>query len=237
MAIEEKIPKIQDALRKKGYPRLNIRNIQNSVQDAQGQQQKVEFRHQWEFVDKESRASILIDAGGITYQVTKYDVFETLISAFEEALDVFTQYVEPDLVMRIGIRYVDLVIPKEGKQIRDYFSSSLRGFQFHESVERDAFFTETVCKTGSNSKFIHRYVEALKGFAFPPDLLPVSLTFPRDPKMSSSFGLLDLDHFMMLDEDFSVKGAISHLHELHAHQTNAFKASVTPEAIDEWKLP
>lgn len=237
MAVEEKIPGLQDALRKRGFPRLMIRETETAIQSSDGQAKQMDTRRQWEFMDKESRNSVIVDSDGLTFQTTKYDVFETLMAATRDALDLFAEYIEPDLTQRIGLRYIDLVVPTEGKEIRTYFNDQLRGFSIDDDAGREAFFTESVCQTGPNSRFIHRYVEASRGFGFPPDLLPVTLKFPRDPRMESTFGLLDLDHFITLDEDFSVENAIAHFFALHEHQTKAFKASVTEDALEEWKQP
>ena len=237
MAVEEKIPGLQDALRKRGFPRLVIRETEIAIESADGQAKQTDTRRQWEFVDKESRNSVVVDAEGITFQTTKYDMLETLMAATRDALDLFAEHIEPDLTERIGLRYIDLVVPTDGKEIRTYFNDRLSGFSIDDDAGREAFFTESVCKTGPNSRFIHRYVEASRGFGFPPDLLPVALKFPRDPRMQSTFGLLDMDHFMTLDEDFSVDNAIRHFFTLHEHQTKAFEASVTADALEEWKQP
>ena len=231
MTVEEKIPAIQDALRKKGYPLLSIREINTMVHGPDGKAKQTETRKQWEFIDKENRASVLVDAEGVTYQVTKYDVFETLIEVMDDIIGLFAEHLDPDLLLRVGLRYIDLVVPSEGKAIRSYFSDVLRGFKIDETAEREAFFSESVSHTDSSSTFIHRYVEASHGFGFPPDLLPVNLKFPRDPRMEVPFGLLDLDHYISLNEDFTVESAIAHFLTLHEHLTKAFMSSVTPAAL------
>ena len=76
--------------------------------------------------------------------------------------------------------------------------------------------------------------EADRGFGFPLDLLPITLDFERDLNLQSAFGLLDMDHFIRLDEDFSVKKIAENLSALHDHHRKAFEASVTPEALKEW---
>ena len=235
--IESKISALQEAFRRQGYPRLAERKIETTVRDSNGQNIQKDTRRQWEFIDKEKRASVLVDAEGLNYQVTRYDVFETFMESMESVLRIFADCVEPVLVLRTGLRYVDLVVPSEGKEIHSYFNASLRGFKIHDDDERKAFFSESVCKTGSESTFVHRYVEADSGFGFPPDLLPVQLAFPQDPRMKSPFGLLDMDHFSTLEADFTVDDVVTRFATLHEHQTKAFETSVTPAAIEEWKQP
>jgi len=237
MAIEGRIPDLQESLRKHGYPRRRARELKTSVKGAEGQVTQVEIQRQWEFINKESTASLVVDENGLTYQTSEYAVFETLVAELEAALGQFAEFVEPGLVQRVGLRYVDLVVPTGGKEISAYFSDGLRGFRIAETDAREAFFFESVCRTGPDSKFIHRYVEALGGFGFPPDLLPVSLNLRREPLMDSPFALLDLDHYRENDEDFSVETAIRDFDFLHEYQSRAFKASITQDAIDEWSQP
>lgn len=237
MAIEDRIPELQEVFRKRGYPRLSHRKIEAAIHGPDGQIAPANTQHQWEFINKAGTASILVDENGLTYQMSEYSVFEDLIAEMQSVLEPFAKHVEPDLVQRIGLRYVDLVVPSDGKEISSYFSGGLRGFRIADTDDREAFFFESVCRTGVNSKFIHRYVEAARGFGFPPDLLPVSLKLRRDPMLTSTFGLLDLDHHVQVNDDFAIGSVISHFEFLHDYQSRAFEASVTPEALAEWKQP
>ncbi len=237
LEIEAKIPAIQEALRKSGYPLLSRRKVHTATFGPDAQTQSMQTKEQWEFLNKEKRASLLVDAEGLTFQVTRYDGFNTFLAGFRSALEVFARLVEPNLIQRVGLRYVDLVLPTEGKELSSYFSAELRGFKIQDSDNRKAFFSETVCQTGENRTFVHRYSEAEAGLGFPPDLLPVNLTFPTNIQVNSPFGLLDLDHFLIQDEDFSVEAAITQLEELHTHHRKAFETSVTDTAIEEWKQP
>ena len=138
LSMEGRIPAIQDSLRKNGFPRLSPREIKLTEHDATGKS-RVETRRQWEFIDKERRASVLIDTDFIVYQVTRYTVFEDYLSAFEAILEFFASHTEPGLAQRIGLRYVDLITPSAGKSLESYLSSSLRGFSIDGGAPRIAF--------------------------------------------------------------------------------------------------
>ncbi|MGB0744716.1 MAG: TIGR04255 family protein [Opitutales bacterium] len=233
LSMEKEIPAIQDSLRKHGFPRLSTREIEITRRDAAGKAE-VETRKQWEFINKEKRASVIIDNGFIVYQVTQYELFEDFVKAFRAILDLFADHTEPDLMQRIGLRYVDLVTPSGGAKLESYLSSSLRGFSVDAVESREAFRVESVTKTGEHSSFIHRYMEANRGLGFPDDLLPIFLSFDRELELESPFGLLDMDHFIHMDNDFSVETVVENLWFLHEHLTKAFEASVTKSALSEW---
>jgi len=232
--MEAKIPAIQDSLRKNGFPRLSLREIEITKREPSGKTE-VETRKQWEFIDKEKRTSVLIDTNFIVYQVAEYKVFEDFIARFKQILDLFNFHAEPALLQRIGLRYIDLIVPSSGRSLGEYLSPSLRGFTVQEDVARLAFRSESVTQTNHHSRFVHRYSEANRGFGFPEDLHPVSLAFERNLNLDSPFGLLDMDHFCHLDEDFQVAGVVDHLWSLHEHHAKAFEASVTQTAMEEWR--
>jgi uncharacterized protein (TIGR04255 family) len=232
--MEEKIPSMQESFRKSGFPRLSHRKIETATQSQDGKTE-IEIRKQWEFSDKESSSSIIVDTDFLVYQVTHYSQFENYIDTLKQVLEIFCYHAEPSLISRIGLRYIDLVKPTEEKSLESYFSNSLRGFKVKHADSREALMTESVSKTGENSKFIHRYVEAQKGLGFPPDLLPLNLKFNRELRMDNEFGMLDMDHFVTLNEEFDIPATIEHLWKLHEYQTDAFTASVTEEALMEWR--
>jgi len=235
LSVESKIPAIQEQLRKNGFPRINERELRMEKRHPDGTQE-VETKRQWEFIDKDLTRSVLIDQDSLTYQVTHYKLFEQFAEAFGAILDVFSNGMEPTLTQRIGLRYVDLITPAPGKSLERYLSSSLRGFSVQEGDTREGFVSESVSQTGSNTKFIHRYAEAIRGYGFPPDLQPLTLSIPRELRQKSPFGLLDLDHILTAEEDFSTDSIHAHFWHLHDHHTKAFRASVTPDALDEWSL-
>ena len=235
LSIEEKIPKIQEALRKQGFPRFQTRNIEQKTTDLQGKTIHTEKRKQWEFLDKQNTGSVLLDQDSIVLQVTEYSVFEEFVKPLTIALEAVREIVEPSEVERIGLRYVDLVVPSGEKALDSYFSSSLRGPDLSGAGRRQAFLSESVVVTGPKSNLIFRYAEAEKGLAFPPDLLPLSLKLRRDVKLNTRFGLLDLDHYSQQSNDFSVEGVIDKACELHMVLDESFRNSVTDDAIQEWK--
>jgi uncharacterized protein (TIGR04255 family) len=103
MAIEEKIPGLQESLRKNGFPRLAVREIQTHLHAPDRQPKLTDARQQWEFINRDASASVMIDAESFNYQVSRYDVFETFSEGVCEALEQFARHIEPDLVQRRAV--------------------------------------------------------------------------------------------------------------------------------------
>ena len=236
LTIAEKIPAIQEALRKQGFPRFQQRSIETTRQQAGGITQ-IEQRPQWEFVNRESTLSILIEQECVVLQSTAYTAFESYLDSLRIALDIVAALVEPALVERLGLRYVDLIVPTGDKSVADYVRPALLGAPPSEFGQRKAFLSESVITTESDSQLMIRFVEGNRGFAFPPDLLPVSLKFHQDPARRSPFGLFDLDHSSEKAFDFAPATILSGFWHLHALLEKVFKTSVTDSAIEEWSQP
>lgn len=234
LAMESKIPAMQESLRKSGFPRLNVRDIE-AIQHFPDGKYQIERNRQWEFINAGRTASVLVDQNFLIYQVTQYQLFEDFVETMRNALQVLEEFAEPGIMSRIGLRYVDLVTPAEGKSLEHYFAAGLRGFRLPGDVPRERFRAESISATDKNMMFIHRYLEATRGVGLPEDLQPLTLNPSRSLAMKSLFGLLDMDHVMDVDEPFSTEAAVRHLWALHHHQKIAFEASVTPEALAEWK--
>lgn len=85
-----------------------------------------------------------------------------------EGSGVVASCIEPGLIERLGLRYVDLISPCEGHGMVDYVDPALRGFQIDPDKDREAYYIETITKTGEHKRFIHRYTETERGLGFLP---------------------------------------------------------------------
>ncbi|MCC5844921.1 MAG: TIGR04255 family protein [Verrucomicrobia bacterium] len=237
LGIKERIPVIQDALRKLGYLKVNQREIIQTRRDSQNNVISKQIHNQWEFIDRAGTQSVLVDPRFVNVNASEYDVFEAFQKCVAKVLGVVASCIEPGLIERLGLRYVDLISPCEGHGMVDYVDPALRGFQIDPDKDREAYYIETITKTGEHKRFIHRYTETERGLGFPPDLLPSGLRLRQDPRRDSVFGLLDMDHILTQELNVEPDSILEAFTDLHAHHIKAFKRSVTQGALDEWSQP
>ena len=233
LTMEDKIPAIQEALRKQGFPRFQTRTIEETKMLGNAPVE-IQKRKQWEFIDRETTTSVLVDQESIVLQTTRYPSFEFYLERLAVALRVVNDAAEPAEMLRLGLRYVDLVIPEGNRTLAYYIKPELLGSSFEAIGKRKAFMCESLLNTGEHSKLVVRYVEGTGGFAFPPDLLPMTLAFRRNPVMKSTFGMLDFDHFMEKPTDFSLEVIMEQSWKLHGVLEAVFKTSVTSDGLSEW---
>jgi uncharacterized protein (TIGR04255 family) len=235
LTMKEKVPAIQEAMRKQGYPGFQTRKIEvETFVTGASAPAKVDVREQWEFLNKERTESVLVDRESVVLQTTRYPTFEEYLGKLAIALKTVQEHAEPNLMLRLGLRYVDLISPSDPHELGYYVKSELRGMPFSDLGKKRAMMSESIVETDTRSKLVVRYVEGSSGFAFPPDLMPVSLAFTRNPVQKSPFGLLDFDHFTEESMDYNVETVLARAWSLHRVLEKAFKASVTVCAFKEW---
>ena len=127
----EDVPKIQDALRKKGYP-IDVSKEVQEVLIASGQPQYRRRPH-WEFRKRDESGSIIVGEEVVVIQTTAYTVAEDFLVELELAAETVAGVVGDLVVERVGLRYIDLIQPKEDEDWRDYVKPGFHG------VETDAF--------------------------------------------------------------------------------------------------
>ena len=235
--IESFLPSIQETLRHQRFPGLVKRNFRIEQVTPNGPQSS-EDRVQWEFVNAERTRSVLIDDSSLVLQTTAYDSGESFMEHLRVALDAFELHAKPTEVVRIGLRYVDLVQPRDGLGFEQLVNPGLR-------VERAlplpgsnlSAQCEILRQTSKTAKLRVRYSEALEGLGFPADIGGfVSLMLREDPIRKTPFALLDTDHFDTQVTPFDVAGVLERTWALHAALIAAFQDHlVTPTALEAWK--
>ncbi len=235
LAMRAKIPQVQEALRKQGYPVFEERKVKHTqfVVSAEHSGMSTKEETVWGFLNAAKTHEITLTENRLTFLSAAYTTFEVFLSAFEAVLETAKTHIEPSLIHRIGLRYVDLIAPTEGNPLEKYVSPSLRGPESEEIGRRSAFVSQSFIATGVGHLMI-RFGESDGGFAYPPDLLPLTLKLKHEPVRATPFGLLDLDHGAVGDLAFDIHTIVQKLWDLHDALANGFKHCTTPFARDEW---
>lgn len=233
--IETFLPAIQETLRHRGFPQLLKRKfvIKQTPSASEPVQQE---RVQWEMLNAACTRSVLIDEGSLVLQTTDYDSGESFLADLQVALEAFAQHAKPTDLLRVGLRYVDLIKPIDKLGLDGLVVPALRPSAVPLLWPSITHFWESFRKTGENTKLLIRYTEAVQGFAFPHDLGPfISLRLKQEPKQDNPFGLLDTDHFDECRGIFDVADTVKRAGDLHDILDQTFRELVTPAAIKSWK--
>ena len=237
LAVEDYIPHIQESLRKNGFPKVRIRMQPHRIVKTEDSKLLTETKKQWEFNDSINRTSILVDQDAVLVQTTAYSTYDELHELFGLALSTVADHLEVNEVLRCGLRYIDIVnCPTEG-EISDWVQPELLGMAGFEGFSRQLGHstTELVSKGGSMVRIRASLLQ--EGVILPPDLLPCELGFTKKPVRNEPFVMLDFDHFSMISFPYDRQATLDHLSMLHDGVDLAFRNSVTPHALEQWKQP
>lgn len=234
LAIDKVIPEIQDELRLVGFTGYSERIIEVSRTAPDGTQTG-ERVSQWELVHNDKRRSLLVDRGSITCQATDYSSYENFAETLRTGLEVVERLAKPQQGLRVGLRYVDLIEPIDGKTLDWYVNRQLLGISLGQFGERLGQSTESLISVGEHRRLVARYTEAAQGLAFPVDLFPVGVEFRRPVHLSTRFALLDTDHFDLATFAFSSGDALERIAGLHDTLDQVFRELVTQNALKEWQ--
>jgi len=233
--IERFLPLIQESLRHQGFPNLVKRKFRIEVPGSDGQLTSEE-RVQWEYINSTHTCSILVDDGSLVLQTTAYDSGEEFLKKLALALDAFVTNAQPTQLLRVGLRYVDLITPAGDLGISELVDPALRAAPPLLPGEPATRIWEHLRLTSAHTRLLVRYTEAQSGLAFPPDIGPfISLRLAQSPEQKTPFGLLDTDHFDEEVSDFASPLVLERMANLHDILDQSFRQLVSKAALELWQ--
>ena len=242
LKIGDAIPDLQERLRKH-YPRFSKQDeTMVLLFGPHGQVDKSpqEIRTSWLFASANQRQALKIDSERLIFFCTDYDRFPEFCKSCLEAIEILQSQVNPELLLRVGLRYNDVIVPQEGDTLTDYLDPTLvptkaidglNGILLQHRAE--TIWTTSVGKLAIRSYFSNR------GLAVMPDLhqrLPVITRDDVPAEITSA--VLDFDHFWDAtgtSEEilFKLNNAKQRLSGLHQIAREAFWKVTTDFARNE----
>lgn len=242
-AMSKYVDQIQDRLRREGYPLFEPQQVTHLVVPGPGQVQQAEpqITHTvfWLIARSDRTAGFILAPTAITYHTTRYDTHNDFIPELLRGLAVVHEVATLDHVTRLGLRYLDAVLPRAGESVEQYLVGGLHGIEFNAPqryrLTESVFETNSgpLVPTGTLVTRVHR-MTALLGF--PPDLQPYGLRInPKfELKEPRPHAVIDTDHFvegrMPIDTDKLKAQVLS----LHATIKSVFAVTTTDHARNAW---
>lgn len=240
--IDSFVPVIQSKLREKGFPDFKQEVVQRLVlpligPDASASSAPALSRQsRYSFGNMEGQTNFLLDANGFTLQTSAYETFNVFAEQFLAGLSIVNSELKLAFVERIGLRYLDAVLPKEGENcLKAYLVPEVLGLSQHLGGKLTHSFSETLTETDAG-QLISRVLIREGGIGLPEDLAiqPPQLA-PRFTQWNGLHAIIDTDAFRMSREVFDLTQVKTHLTALHASVGQSFKATVTEHALKVWE--
>lgn len=241
LSFESFIAGIQESMRNAGYPDFQ-RGFEVAFKlaagaEAAGSQPPPPLRaERFSFTNIERTRGFLVQQNAISYQATDYDTFESFSDEFLKGLEILHKALRLDFSERIGFRYLDAVVPRQGEDLSQYLVPEVLGIGARVKDRVFAYsFAETLMLLGDTSKVVARVVVQQGPLAFPPDLNSEALVVAkRFGEINQRHAIIDTDGYKEGREVFDTAKVRGHLTKLHEEIVTAFRASVTDFAWKAW---
>ncbi len=233
------LPSIQESFRQAGYPdfdRQHIISIQLTAQEGQPPAPTPVQQERFLLGNVEKTHTFILDGQSLTLQSTNYGQFETFSACFLEGLNIVNDAVKLAFTERVGLRYLDRVMPQPGETIGQYLVEQVHGLASRLEGRSLYSYTEAMNEIG-NIRLLSRVAIQDGPLAFPPDLQLGNMRIVE--RFASYVGIsaiLDNDGFFEGREAFSAKAIADHLDTIHKVIGTAFKTTTTPHAFASWNM-
>jgi uncharacterized protein (TIGR04255 family) len=192
LKLESLIPDLQERLRKDGFPgyRAHKQSVVEIRQDPSNLSDTAvdvieETTHI--FASRDQTESLLINPRSVSYQTVEYGTIDSFQEKFERGISAVRDVLAPDSFTRIGLRFLDAVVPLEGADLAAYVRTQFLGLQ---NILGDDWltaytFSETVVMRGSRQTKV-RAITRSSSLSFPPDLAPLKVSMLCSIRMPPS---------------------------------------------------
>jgi uncharacterized protein (TIGR04255 family) len=242
-AMGKYVDQIQDQLRRKGYPLFEPQQFMQLVVPGPGQAQQQEPQIQqavsWLMTRSDRTAGFILGPSTITYHTTHYQTNNEFIPELLRGLEAVHQVVSLDHISRLGLRYLDAVLPRAGETTEQYLVSGLHGITFNAT--RQQAMTESVFATETRpfmqqGTLVVRVYRANAPLGFPPDMLPAGLVMaPQfNIKEPRDHAIIDTDHYVQGKMPVEMNRLNEQLLSLHATIKSVLSATTTEHALAAW---
>ena len=237
-------PEIQERMRKAGFPdyrptKTMVFNLMTPPTDgstqAGGPSTETIERHT--FLSMDGTRGFIVEPASFSFHTTEYDVFKVFSRDFFAGLEIVHQCLGLDYSERVGIRYLDAVVPKGGEsELKDYLAPGVLGLagRLPSGVPIAVSLSETQIQM-PDANLLSRTLIQNGPLGFPMDLAAQGLQVPeRFQKVNGVHAIIDTDASQEGRKPFDVSGLRERLDMLHTRIRMAFDASVTEHALKMW---
>jgi uncharacterized protein (TIGR04255 family) len=187
------------------------------------------------FGNMEGTTEFVLENSALALQTTDYDTFEIFSKMLLDGLGIVHDALKLDFTQRVGLRYLDAVLPKENESLSDYLTPEVLGLSLKLAGKLSHSFSETVTMNTSG-QLVSRVIIQYGHLGLPPELMILAPRInPRFTQPEGRHAIIDTDAFFEQREAFNLEKLGDRLLALHGEIQKSFDATVTPFAINAWE--
>lgn len=237
--IEQYIPKLQDTLRQNRFPIDKSTPVRELLIDSISGKVSQQHRQHWEFRTYDETWSCIVNESAVVFQTTKYNNFDDFCDQLSMIMNHLSNIIGSLIVERIGLRYINVILPHSTESWRDYLIREFHGLQNEVIAPENTLFTaRTVIDTDEHHTLIIQLHQNRERQVLPSDLLahhPRLQETHNALRDNTLITLLDIDHFLIRRHRFDTEVIVSSLERLHESIDTIFLDVVTEHALATWR--
>lgn len=223
------------------YPKAETERMQQ-VAIKDGQPSIGDSIQRWLLFNESNSTGIILDAGMLVFHSTEYKTSGDFLKELQNILDAFAQ-VLPERgvsVLRLGLRYVDLLVEEQGLTVDQQVMDTLRLPQIPDGIGTPNSMEQVVTYVtpiGGTLRVRHKQSttpDVLPGDIFPNPLKPAPRLMREHPE-NTVVGLLDYDHYIEQEQPLDHTAIIDDFRALHEKSSAAFRVTTTSDARTIWE--
>lgn len=242
-AMAKYVDEVQDILRRDGYilfdPQQGTLLKLTAVPGQSPTEPQLERTTSWLITKGDRSSGFILSATSITFHTTHYETSSEFMPELLRGLKAVHEVVGLDHISRLGLRYLDAVLPQPGHAIDQYLADGLHGVRFgaaqRYALNESVFETESapLLPKGTLVARVHRMDSPL---GYPPDMVPSGLVaMPKfEIKDARLHAVIDTDHFVEGRMPLNFEKIAEQLSNLHSTIKLVFDATVTDHARAVW---
>lgn len=221
------------------YPRVETERI-DPITFKDGQAAIGDSIQRWHLSNESKTTGIVLDAGVFVFHTTEYSTSDEFLTELKHVLAAFVKVLPEKgvLATRIGLRYVDLLLPEGNLNIDKQVIEPLRLPNLAAIGEAQRMDQVITYRTSIGGTMVIRHRQSTTTDVLPADLFPIklksALRLSYDRPKSAVVGVLDYDHIIEQEQPFDIDAITSSFRNLREISSAAFKATTTRDAILQW---
>ena len=238
LSIESYVPKIQEELRKRGYPKFEKFTQQSLAFGPDGGAMPPTVAYSWRFSDRDDSQIAILNTNAISL----YSGLNQTAQEFDEALlnviSPVSETVGPELIERIGLRYINVIQPsattEQNGGLSEYIQQGLLGLDLSKAGAKSSAWHIYSVNHTEYGILIFQARHPISEPFLPPDVLTGPVPKMRPLRNYPSL-VLDLDHFVAINAPFAIDLIRTTIENFHSVIDWALILAVKESALAEWR--
>jgi len=236
--IESYVPKLQDQLRRNGFPLAQFKNVRQLLFSSPSVDPKVEVRPIFGFYNERRSRVITINYNTISLALTDYISFSDYIQTLHLAVSILAEFASPALMIGLGFRHLNRIGNAEER--KQYLKQAFHGMDA-DSIPGLNNFRQSYAiraEVGEDSSLIVHLRGGAGWTIIPDEFSELGLPIELDEDFAKSTYILDIDCRRDLKSPFNRfdnENIITEMDRLHNQVNDVFVSMVTADALTFWE--